>query len=74
VALSLHLPDFFRWSLALLWLLAFSSATHDIASDGYYMLGLPERSQQAAFVGVRSAFYKLAMIGGQGGLVYLAGS
>ncbi|WP_229256109.1 MFS transporter [Duganella fentianensis] len=73
VALSLHLPDFFRISLALLWLLAFSSATHDIASDGYYMLGLPERSQQAAFVGVRSAFYKLGMIAGQGGLVYLAG-
>lgn len=73
VAMSLHLPDFFRISLALLWLLAFSSATHDIASDGYYMLGLPERSQQAAFVGVRSAFYKLGMIAGQGGLVYLAG-
>lgn len=73
VGLSLHLPDFFRISLALLWLLAFSSATHDIASDGYYMLGLPERAQQAAFVGVRSAFYKLGMIAGQGGLVYLAG-
>lgn len=73
VALSLHLPDFFRISLVLLWLLAFSSATHDIASDGFYMLGLPERAQQAAFVGVRSAFYKLGMISGQGGLVYLAG-
>ncbi|MYM93796.1 MFS transporter [Duganella vulcania] len=73
VALTLHLPDFFRMSLALLWLMAFSSATHDIASDGYYMLGLPTQHQQAAFVGVRSAFYKLAMISGQGGLVYLAG-
>ncbi len=73
VALTLHLPEFFRMSLALLWLMAFSSATHDIASDGYYMLGLPTQYQQAAFVGVRSAFYKLAMIAGQGGLVYLAG-
>ncbi|WP_235914560.1 MFS transporter [Rugamonas rivuli] len=73
VALTLHLPEFFRMSLAALWLMAFSSATHDIASDGYYMLGLPTQHQQAAFVGVRSAFYKLAMISGQGGLVYLAG-
>jgi PAT family beta-lactamase induction signal transducer AmpG len=73
VALTLHAPDFFRWTLVIFWLMAFSSATHDIASDGFYMLGLPTQQQQAAFVGVRSAFYKLAMIGGQGGLVYLAG-
>jgi PAT family beta-lactamase induction signal transducer AmpG len=73
VALTLHLPQFFALSLAVFWLMAFSSATHDIASDGYYMLGLPTQRQQAAFVGVRSAFYKLAMIAGQGGLVYLAG-
>ncbi|MET0322889.1 MAG: MFS transporter [Duganella sp.] len=73
VALTLHLPHFFALSLAVLWLMAFASATHDIASDGYYMLGLPSQHQQAAFVGVRSAFYKLAMIAGQGGLVYLAG-
>ncbi|MYM75241.1 MFS transporter [Duganella sp. FT134W] len=73
VALTLHAPDFFRWTLVIFWLMAFSSATHDIASDGFYMLGLPTQRQQAAFVGVRSAFYKLAMISGQGGLVYLAG-
>lgn len=73
IALTLHAPDFFRWTLVIFWLLAFSSATHDIASDGFYMLGLPTQRQQAAFVGVRSAFYKLAMIGGQGGLVYIAG-
>jgi PAT family beta-lactamase induction signal transducer AmpG len=73
VALTLHAPDFFRWTLVIFWLMAFSSATHDIASDGFYMLGLPTQHQQAAFVGVRSAFYKLAMIGGQGGLVYIAG-
>jgi len=73
VALTVHAPDFFRWTLVIFWLMAFASATHDIASDGFYMLGLPTQHQQAAFVGVRSAFYKLAMIGGQGGLVYLAG-
>ncbi|MFA9216219.1 MAG: MFS transporter, partial [Sphingomonadaceae bacterium] len=72
VALTTHLPQFFQFSLALLWLMAFSSATHDIAADGFYMLGLSQH-QQAAFVGVRSTFYKLAMIAGQGGLVFLAG-
>jgi PAT family beta-lactamase induction signal transducer AmpG len=72
VALTLPGDDFFRWSLAFLWLLAFSSATHDIAADGFYMLGLEPR-QQAWFVGVRSTFYRLAMITGQGLLVMLAG-
>ena len=52
--------------------MAFSSATHDIAADGYYMLALAQH-EQAAFVGVRSTFYRIAMIAGQGGLVYLAG-
>jgi len=56
----------------LFWLLAFSSATHDIAADGFYMLALPQHSQ-AAFVGVRSLFYRVAMIAGQGALVFLAG-
>ena len=73
VALTVPGPDFFRYTLAILWLLAFSSATHDIAADGFYLLTLPA-SQQAAFVGVRSTFYRLAMIAGQGGLVYLAGT
>jgi PAT family beta-lactamase induction signal transducer AmpG len=72
VALTTHLPTFFQLSLAILWLMAFSSATHDIAADGFYMLALPQK-QQAAFVGVRSTFYRLANIAGQGGLVYLAG-
>jgi PAT family beta-lactamase induction signal transducer AmpG len=72
VALTTHLPSFFQMSLAILWLMAFSSATHDIAADGFYMLALPQK-QQAAFVGVRSTFYRLANIAGQGGLVYLAG-
>jgi PAT family beta-lactamase induction signal transducer AmpG len=63
---------FFLVTLAMFWLLAFASATHDIAADGFYLLALTERSQ-AAFVGLRSAFYRAAMIAGQGGLVLLAG-
>ncbi|MDP2136839.1 MAG: MFS transporter [Candidatus Didemnitutus sp.] len=73
VALTVPAPNFFRATLAMFWLLAFSSATHDIAADGFYMLAQPAH-QQAAFVGVRSTFYRLAMIGVQGGLVSLAGS
>lgn len=72
VALALPGPDYFRYSLLFLWLAAFSSATYDISIDGYYLLVLRE-DQQAFFVGIRSTFYRLAMITGQGGLVILAG-
>ena len=72
VALTIPGSDAFRMTLAMFWLMAFASASHDIAADGFYMLSLPT-SAQAAFVGVRSTFYRLANIGGQGGLVYLAG-
>ena len=72
VALTVPAPGFFKATLAMFWLLAFSSATHDIAADGFYLLALKSH-QQAAFVGVRSTFFRLAMIAGQGGLVYLAG-
>ena len=73
VALTLPTDDFFRNSMAFLWLLAFSSATHDIAADGFYMLGL-SKHDQTWFVGIRSTFYRLAMIAGQGLLIILAGS
>ena len=73
VALTIPLPGFFRWTLAVFWLMAFGSATHDIAADGFYMLGLSEQ-QQAFFVGIRSTFYRLAMIAGQGLLIMLAGA
>jgi PAT family beta-lactamase induction signal transducer AmpG len=72
VALTVPMPHVFQWTLAFFWLLAFNSATHDIAADGFYMLALAEH-EQAAFVGVRSAFYRAAMIAGQGGFVFLAG-
>ena len=72
VAFTTQLPYFFQISLAIFWLMAFSSATHDIAADGFYMLALPQ-NQQAAFVGVRSTFYRLANIAGQGGVLVVAG-
>ncbi len=72
VALTLPATDFVRYSLAMFWIMAFSSATHDIAADGYYMLGL-DTPQQAAFVGVRVTFYRVATIAAKGGLVIMAG-
>ena len=72
VALAIPAPHFFQITLAIFWLLAFASATHDIAADGFYLLALPER-EQAWFNGVRSACYRVAMIFAQGGLVILAG-
>jgi PAT family beta-lactamase induction signal transducer AmpG len=72
IALTVPAPFFFRVTMAVFWLLAFSSATHDIAIDGFYMLGLTP-FQQSYFVGIRSTCYRLAMITGQGVLVMLAG-
>ena len=64
-------PLFFV-TLGLFWVTAFASATHDIAADGFYMLGL-DSGTQSEFVGIRSTFYRLSSIFGQGVLVALAG-
>ena len=73
VAFTVSMSSFLVLTLTIFALMAFSSATHDIAADGFYMLGLNE-PQQAAFVGIRSTFYRIAMIAGQGALVVLAGT
>ncbi len=72
VAFCLQLPNFFFVSLAALTIAAFISATYDIATDGFYLLVL-NPAQQAFFSGIRSLFYRLAVIFGSGFLVYLAG-
>ena len=72
VALTLPTSYFIKGTLAFFWLLAFSSATHDIAVDGFYMMGL-NKNQQAFFSGIRTTFYRIAMITGQGLLIMLAG-
>jgi PAT family beta-lactamase induction signal transducer AmpG len=64
--------NFVAYSLAGLALVAFNSATHDIAADGMYIISLSEENQ-SFYVGIRSSFYRVAMIAGQGGLVALAG-
>ncbi len=72
IALFLPLKCFFAASLVVFGFMAFASATHDIAADGFYMLALNEKDQ-SLFVGIRSTFYRAAMIAGQGPLVILAG-
>ena len=64
-------PLFFV-TLIIFWITAFASATHDIAADGFYMLGLTP-NEQSLFVGIRSTFYRLSSIFGQGVLVVIAG-
>lgn len=72
VALLLPVHSHIAALLAAFWSMAFASATHDIAADGFYMLGLDGR-RQAFFVGIRSTFYRLANLLASGGLVWLAG-
>lgn len=72
IAFLIPVSNFFQWTLCLFWLIAFSSATHDIAADGFYMLGLDEQNQ-SLFSGIRSIFYRIATIFGQGVLIYIAG-
>ena len=73
VAFTIPTAWWLQGTLCFFWLMAFSSATHDIAADGFYMLGL-NHHQQAWFVGIRSTFYRIATIFGQGMLVALAGN
>lgn len=73
VAFTIPMDYFFQLTLAMFWLVAFSSATHDIAADGFYMLAL-DVHDQSLYVGIRSTFYRVATIAGQGLLVVLAGT
>ena len=72
VALALQLPFFFAICIALLAVIAFSGATHDVATDGVYMSEL-NKQDQAKYIGWQGAFYNLAKILANGGLVWLAG-
>ncbi len=72
VAFSIPTRFWLQTTLALFMLIAFASATHDIAADGFYIIGLPDREQEL-YVGVRNTFYRLGMVLGQGGLVMLQG-
>ncbi len=68
IAFTLPTAGYLQWTLAIFWLLAFSSATHDVAADGFYMMALDE-GDQSLFVGIRSTFYRLATLTAQGGML-----
>lgn len=72
VAFTIPAPFFFQLTLAVFWLMGFTSATHDIAADGFYMHALSEH-EQSLYVGIRSTFYRIATVAGQGLLVIIAG-
>jgi len=73
IAFTIPTGNFYvQATLAFFWLLSFGSATHDIAADGFYMLGL-DTNQQSVFVGIRSTFYRVAQTLGQGAMVMIAG-
>ncbi len=72
VAFTINTSYWLQGTICFFWLLTFTSATHDVGADGFYMLGLTEQ-QQAYFVGIRSTFYRISLIIGKGGLVALAG-
>lgn len=72
IAFFIPAPFFFQMTLAVFWIVGFTSATHDIAADGFYMLALNEH-EQSLYVGIRSTFYRVATVAGQGLLVIIAG-
>lgn len=72
VAFTVNTSLWLQGTICFFWLLAFSSATHDVGADGFYMMGLNQHDQ-AFFVGIRSTFYRISMVVGKGGLIALAG-
>ena len=72
IAFLLPLPDFFAWTICAMWVIAFSGATHDIATDGVYLTALDKKTQ-SQYIGWQGAFYNLAKVLANGGLVWLAG-
>lgn len=72
IAFTLPTSFYVQFTFAIFMLMGFASATHDIAADGFYMLALDEHDQ-SLYVGIRSTFYRIATVMGQGILVILAG-
>lgn len=72
VAFTLPTSYWLKGSLAVFFVIALASATHDISADGFYIIGLDNKDQEL-YVGVRNTFYRIGMVIGQGGLVLLVG-
>jgi PAT family beta-lactamase induction signal transducer AmpG len=65
-----------RRNLPLWWTLmaalSLMHSIHDVASDGFYLIGLSQK-EQALYVGIQVGAFRAAMLVGTGVLVYLAG-
>ncbi|AWG22979.1 MFS transporter [Flavobacterium faecale] len=72
VGFTIPMNHFFNISLAFFWMAAFASASNDVASDGFYMIAL-EKDEQSFFLGIRSTFYRLSMLTGNGLIVIIGG-
>jgi PAT family beta-lactamase induction signal transducer AmpG len=72
LALSLHLSEYFTWTLIFFGIIAINSAIHDTAADGIYINALTD-VEQSRFVGWQGAFYNVGKVLSQGAFVYLAG-
>lgn len=72
IGITIPFPEYFQFSIIFFWLLAFVGSTHEVAADGFYLLGLRE-SKQSLFIGIRSTFFRVALIIGQGIIIVLAG-
>ena len=72
VGLTIPMNQFFIISLAVFWVAAFASASNDVASDGFYLLAL-KKEEQSFFLGIRSTFYRLSMLTGNGLIVIIGG-
>ena len=72
VGFTIPMNQFFIISLAVFWVAAFASASNDVASDGFYLLAL-KKEEQSFFLGIRSTFYRLSMLTGNGLIVIIGG-
>lgn len=72
VGFTIPMNQFFYLSLSIFWVAAFASASNDVATDGYYLLSL-SKDQQSFFLGIRSTFYRLSMLTGNGLIVIIGG-
>ncbi len=72
VGFTIPMNQFFFLSLAIFWVAAFASASNDVATDGFYLLSLT-KDQQSFFLGIRSTFYRLSMLTGNGLIVIIGG-
>jgi PAT family beta-lactamase induction signal transducer AmpG len=72
VGFTIPMNQFFFLSLAIFWVAAFASASNDVATDGFYLLSL-SKDQQSFFLGIRSTFYRLSMLTGNGLIVIIGG-